>query len=112
MNRRSFIQNTSFGTLAAAFGRFPFHAFGDQDIMTITLMHTNDVHSRIEPFPIDGSRNAGRGGAARRATIINEIRQKAEQTLLLDSGDIFQGTPYFNFFKGELETKAYVGNGV
>ena len=54
---------------------------------------------------MDGSRNAGLGGAARRAKLIDQIRREESNVLLLDSGDIFQGTPYFNFFGGELEIK-------
>jgi 5'-nucleotidase len=71
----------------------------------LTILHTNDVHSRIEPFPMDGGRNEGRGGIAKRAALINKIRQEEENVLLLDAGDMFQGTPYFNYFKGELEIK-------
>ena len=71
----------------------------------LTILHTNDWHSRIDPFPEDGSRNAGQGGVLRRAALIREIRAAEANVLLLDSGDIFQGTPYFNFFLGELEMK-------
>ncbi len=71
----------------------------------LTILHTNDWHSRIEPFPDDGGRNANRGGVVRRMRLINEVRSTESQVLLLDSGDIFQGTPYFNFFAGELEMK-------
>lgn len=74
-------------------------------IEKITILHTNDVHSRIEPFPLDGSRNAGLAGAARRASLINQIRKEEKNVLLLDSGDIFQGTPYFNLYGGEVELK-------
>ena len=105
MNRRSFIYNTTLGSLSSAFLGFPLPAIGDPDVMKITLLHTNDVHSRIEPFPMDGSRNQGKGGAAKRASLINQIRQEEKHTLLFDSGDVFQGTPYFNFFAGELEFK-------
>ena len=69
-------------------------------------MHTNDTHSRIEPFPMDGGRNQGQGGVAARALLIEKIRQEEEHVLLLDAGDIFQGTPYFNIYKGEPEIKA------
>ncbi|MGB3592426.1 MAG: metallophosphatase [Nonlabens sp.] len=69
----------------------------------ITILHTNDTHSHIEP--IAGGRNDGRGGAARRAAVINKVRKENPNTLLLDCGDIFQGTPYFNFYGGELEIK-------
>jgi 5'-nucleotidase len=55
---------------------------------------------------MDGGRFQGLGGAARRATLIRRIRAENPNVLLLDSGDIFQGTPYFNFFKGEIEFKA------
>jgi 5'-nucleotidase len=71
----------------------------------LTILHTNDMHSRIEPFPQDGTRFAGLGGMARRASLIEQIREKEEQVLLLDAGDIFQGTPYFNYYGGELEYK-------
>ena len=73
---------------------------------TLTILHTNDVHSRLDPFPMDGSKNAGLGGVAARATIIEQIRKETEHVLLLDAGDIFQGTPYFNIYKGEPEIKA------
>ncbi len=71
----------------------------------ITILHTNDQHSRIEPFEASHKKFGGVGGFAQRATIIDQIRKKEEHVLLLDAGDIFQGTPYFNFFGGELEFK-------
>ena len=78
---------------------------------SLTILHTNDVHSRLDPFPMDGSRNAGKGGVARRATLIRKIRQEQvdghpRNVLLFDAGDIFQGTPYFNLYKGEPEILA------
>ena len=75
-------------------------------VNTITILHTNDVHSRLEAFPMDGGKNQGLGGVAERATVITNVRKQAEHVLLLDSGDIFQGTPYFNLYKGEPEIKA------
>lgn len=71
----------------------------------ITILHTNDQHSRIEPFEASNKKFGGAGGFASRATLIDQIRKKEEHVLLLDAGDIFQGTPYFNFFGGELEFK-------
>ncbi|WP_020606690.1 bifunctional metallophosphatase/5'-nucleotidase [Spirosoma spitsbergense] len=73
---------------------------------SLTILHTNDVHSRLDPFPMDGSRNAGKGGVARRATLVQKIRQENPNVLLFDAGDIFQGTPYFNLYKGEPEILA------
>lgn len=104
--RRQFIQNTIAGGFLMATSNFPLHAFSDDpDFCTINILHTNDVHSRIDPFPMDGSRNEGLGGAARRAQMIDDIRAVEKNVLLFDCGDIFQGTPYFNFFGGELEMK-------
>lgn len=72
----------------------------------LTVLHTNDVHSRLDAFPMDGGLNQGLGGVAARAEIIEKIRKEEEHVLLLDAGDMFQGTPYFNFYKGEPEIKA------
>ncbi|WP_035565638.1 bifunctional metallophosphatase/5'-nucleotidase [Hymenobacter sp. IS2118] len=80
-------------------------AVGAKAPTKLTILHTNDMHSRIEPFPDNGGQWAGLGGMARRAALIKDIRSKESNVLLLDSGDIFQGTPYFNFFGGELELK-------
>ncbi len=71
----------------------------------ITILHTNDVHSHIDPFPKSHSRYADLGGVARRAVLVEQIRKENPNTLLFDAGDIFQGTPYFNFYGGELEFK-------
>ncbi len=79
---------------------------GGNDEVRLVILHTNDTHSRIDPFPMDGGPYEGLGGAARRATLIRQIRAENSNVLLLDSGDIFQGTPYFNFFNGEIEFRA------
>ena len=71
----------------------------------VTLLHSSDVHSRIEPFPMDGGRLQGLGGASRRAALIAQIRSEHPDVLLFDSGDFWQGTPYFNLYKGELEVR-------
>ncbi len=103
MNRRRFISQSVFtaGSLAVQGS-----VFSQEKLTRLTILHTNDVHSRLGPFPMDGSANAGKGGVAARAKLIQQIRQKQENVLLLDAGDIFQGTPYFNIFKGEPEMRA------
>lgn len=78
----------------------------EEEEIRLTILHTNDTHSRMEPFPMDGSRNQGLGGIAPRARLIEEIRRQERQVLLFDAGDIFQGTPYFNLYKGEPEIRA------
>lgn len=106
-SRRKFIKQSALATGALLAGNSLFAEMQqDAKAKRLTILHTNDVHSRLEPFPMDGSRNQGLGGVAARATLIEQIRKQEEQVLLLDAGDIFQGTPYFNLYKGEPEIKA------
>lgn len=103
MNRRSFIYKST--ALASVGLTYPsVNLFAKKEYEKITILHTNDVHSRIEPFP-KGARMAGKGGYAKRAAIIKYIREREKNVLLLDAGDLIQGTPYFNLFNGELEIK-------
>jgi 5'-nucleotidase len=102
MNRRRFIYNSSIASLSVLGLNSCTQLFRD---VKVTILHSNDVHSQIEPFPVNHNRFPGRGGFARRASIFNEIRSANPNTLIFDAGDIFQGTPYFNFFQGELELK-------
>jgi 5'-nucleotidase len=76
-----------------------------EEFIKLTVLYTNDTHSRIEPFPANDPKYAGEGGFARRAALIEELRKTNPNVLLLDAGDIFQGTPYFNYYHGELEYK-------
>lgn len=105
LNRRTFIKNTAAGIALLSLGIRPDSVYAKDDLVRLTILHTNDVHSRIDPFPMDGSRNQGMGGVAARSALINKIRSDQENVLLLDAGDIFQGRPYFNFYGGELEIK-------
>jgi 5'-nucleotidase len=72
----------------------------------ITILHTNDTHSQIDPIPDNDPKYGGKGGVARRATLVKEVRKQNPNTLMVDAGDVFQGTPYFNFYKGEVEYKS------
>ncbi len=105
INRRNFIKTGGLASAAVALSLSSLDSFANGRLRKLTILHTNDVHSRIEPFPMDGNRNQGLGGVARRSTLINKIRSEQENVLLLDAGDIFQGTPYFNKFGGEVEMK-------
>lgn len=106
INRRNFIKKAAIGSGLIMTGGFPFESLAERGLQRLTVLHTNDVHSRLEHFPLDGSKYAGQGGVAARAGLINKIRSEQEHVLLLDAGDIFQGTPYFNLYKGEPEMKA------
>ena len=105
MKRRQFIQQSTATAVFIGMGSIGLQSFNKKDTKHITILHTNDIHSHIEPFPASDSRNANRGGFARRASIVSSIRTENPNVLLLDAGDLFQGTPYFNFFGGELEFK-------
>ena len=105
MKRREFIQKTAASTTLLGLTGFTLSSFKASNLKHITVLHTNDVHSYIDPFPADHPRNPGQGGVAKRAKLIEEIRKENENVLLLDAGDIFQGTPYFNYYGGELEYK-------
>ncbi|MBL3548442.1 MULTISPECIES: bifunctional metallophosphatase/5'-nucleotidase [unclassified Chryseobacterium] len=110
MDRKSFLKAIGGGTLAMALAPNMMKAEGLaipglQSATKLTILHTNDQHSRIEPFDASYTKNPNQGGFARRASLIQQIRNQESNVLLLDSGDIFQGTPYFNFFGGELEFK-------
>ncbi len=105
MNRRSFIKTGGIASFYISTGAYKVMDLLPHQLNNLTILHTNDVHSRIEPFPLDGGRYQGMGGAAKRASMIAKIRKEQENVILLDAGDIFQGTPYFNYFGGELEFK-------
>lgn len=104
MLRRKFLKNSVYGSLALG-SALNNYSCDSENFKKITILHTNDVHSHIEPFSKDHSEFPNQGGFERRSTILNSIRSKNPNTLLLDAGDIFQGTPYFNFYNGELEFK-------
>ncbi len=106
MQRRHFIKQSAAASALLAAGGFGLSAFSASlSRKHITILHTNDTHSRLDPFPANDARYANKGGVARRTTLIENIRKENPNTLLLDAGDFFQGTPYFNYYGGELELK-------
>jgi len=104
MKRRNFIKQIGVASTLTMVGGLTLPSFRGKQ-RHITILHTNDTHSQIEPFKPTHHRNPNQGGVARRATLIEQIRTQNKNTLLLDAGDIFQGTPYFNYFGGALEFK-------
>ncbi|HNQ13648.1 MAG TPA: metallophosphatase [Bacteroidia bacterium] len=104
-HRRDFIKRVCAGTALLSVGLAPLKSIARSEMEKITILHTNDVHSHIEPFPSNDPKFPGLGGAERRAALIHRIRNEEEHVLLLDAGDLVQGTPYFNVFKGEVEYK-------
>ena len=109
MKRRDFIKNTAASSALLTLGGLSLSSFDAAEtsvkMKKLTILHTNDVHSHIDPFPADHPKNPNMGGVARRAALVEQIRKEEKNVLLLDAGDIFQGTPYFNYYGGELEFK-------
>ncbi|MBC7382537.1 MAG: metallophosphatase [Bacteroidia bacterium] len=103
--RRDFLKQTLSLSVFGMLANSPMRVLAKALPKKLTILHTNDWHSRIEPFPAIDKNYGGMGGAEVRAAVIKNIREKEGEILLLDAGDIFQGTPYFNFYGGELEFK-------
>lgn len=101
MNRRIFLKNSAV-LLASGFLMRYAHALAPRK-NTWSILHTNDFHSRFLPFAATHKRHANQGGIARLTQLVSELRQQHEHVTLFDSGDVFQGTPYFNVFKGHPE---------
>jgi len=105
-SRRDFFKKLGMGGLFLGLGGYALPSKAAKSKLTkITLLHTNDMHSHIDPFPDSDPKHPGLGGFARINALVKRIRAEEENTLLLDCGDIYQGTPYFNFYKGEAELK-------
>ena len=106
MKRRHFLKKIKFSSIyGLTLPYFINDNYFDNGLKKITILHTNDVHSHIDPFPKNDPLNPSGGGVIARANLINLIKNDNPHTLVLDAGDVFQGTPYFNFFGGELELK-------
>ena len=105
MNRRYFLKSISIGAAGLTFGASPISAFAKNEGITITILHTNDMHCHIEPFAANSGNFANEGGLARISALVKQIRAENKNTLLFDAGDLFQGTPYYNYFKGGFMLK-------
>ena len=102
-NRRDFLRLLGAGAAGTFAIGTPLSVFGADELVKLTILHTNDFHSHIDPFEKDVPRNAGEGGMARRAALISQVRAETRNVLLFDAGDIYQGTPYFNYFNGKFD---------
>jgi len=99
-SRRNFVKTLTLASASAAL--LPTACSSNKD-KKLTILHTNDVHSHIDPFPANDKKFGNKGGYARRAALVKKIRATEPNVILLDCGDIFQGTPYFNVFDGKLD---------
>lgn len=105
MKRRDFIVQTTATAGLLVMGGLSLSSFDTGKSRRITILHTNDTHSHLDPFPATDAKFPGQGGAAKRAAFFEKIKSENPNTLILDAGDMFQGTPYFNYYGGELEIK-------
>ncbi len=104
-SRRDFIKGLTGLAVTAGITGIPGLIEANSKLIKLTILHTNDVHSHVDPFPENHPKFPGMGGVARRSAIIKKIRKEQKNVLLFDAGDMFQGTPYYNMFGGELELK-------
>lgn len=111
MNRRGFIRNGFAGIAGLGLGAIPFNLLADNNFVTISIMHTNDLHCHIEPFSGGNDNSNSKGGLARISEMVKRAKAENPNTLLFDAGDMFQGTPYYNYFKGELMLKIMSATG-
>ena len=64
---------------------------------SLVILHTNDTHSQIDPDAF------GNGGVLQRKAIIDSVRAAEDDVILVDAGDVVQGSLFFKFFRGEVE---------
>lgn len=105
-SRRNFLQKAAWASSLLLLGKFPHTAFAANKTTKITILYTNDTHSQIDPLPSDAPKNAGLGGVQARANLIQKIRTEEANVLLLDAGDFFQSSAYFDVYKGAIEIEA------
>ena len=95
-------------TFAIAVSPAFLNVVAQENRFSLRILHTNDHHAHLEPVKF-GDRLLG--GIARRRTLIDQIRAESktnqEPLLLLDAGDIFQGTLYFNQYLGQADLDFY-----
>lgn len=102
--RRTFLKQLFVGGAVSMTG-FPRELFASEDLVRLSVVHTNDMHCHFDPFPPTDAEYPGKGGIVRLASVVERYRKENPNMLLLDAGDMFQGTPYFNYFKGDLIAK-------
>jgi len=110
ISRRNFIRSTTLVGLGSVMRGSALLASPSAG-RRLVILHTNDMHSRLDAFPMDGGKLQGMGGLEARVAIIQQVRNEGYPVLLVDGGDFFKGTPYFSIFKGapELQAMALMG---
>lgn len=73
------------------------------EVHNLTILHTNDVHGRLKSFDYDKKSDVG--GFSARAKLIAKFKSENKNLLVLDAGDIAQGTLFFKYFNGVPDVK-------
>ena len=106
ISRKDFLKKAGFFAAGSALplgtGNRLFRSLTPPDI---SILYTNDTHARLDPFPANSTEFAGLGGIARRASLVKKVRAQQKNVLLLDAGDVFQGTPWFDVYGGSVDLK-------
>ncbi|HWQ11509.1 MAG TPA: 5'-nucleotidase C-terminal domain-containing protein, partial [Roseiflexaceae bacterium] len=108
ISRRTFIKTMALGTGTIAYlaNGITVHGAGPE-VYKVRIIHTNDHHARIEPVMGGTPPAPVHGGVSRRKTLIDAIRAEGGNQLLIDAGDVFQGTLYFNQYRGLADLEFY-----
>lgn len=108
ISRRTFIRSMAVGTgsIALLCNKLTVYAAGPETYQ-LRIIHTNDHHAHLEPITGGSPPAPIHGGIARRKTLIDAIRNEGGNQILLDAGDVFQGTLYFNQYKGQADLEFY-----
>ena len=77
----------------------------DSPVHHLVILHTNDTHGRPVKFFKHPAPDVG--GLPARATIVNGIKARSKNVLLLDAGDINTGRPESNLFKARPDIEGY-----
>lgn len=103
INRRKFLRKIAIIGIGSTFIPSLFSNSNKKKKRKLIVLHTNDFHSRIDAFPANHPKYPNQGGIRALKGMIDEVKSENTNVLLLDCGDIIQGTPYFNLFGGNVE---------
>ncbi|WP_299932236.1 bifunctional 2',3'-cyclic-nucleotide 2'-phosphodiesterase/3'-nucleotidase [uncultured Pelagimonas sp.] len=103
LSRRQFLASTSAG--AAVIALHPFSVAAATNQAHLRIMETTDIHVHVHPYDYYADKPRDTIGLSRAASIINDIRAEATNSLLVDNGDFLQGNPMGDYIAYERGMK-------